>query len=175
MIYFYCISPETQEDVIRSLVVQLAWTLDGTSIEEFVVSLFDKAKPPHNIMPTLEHWSRALLTLCQRVKKIVIVIDALDECTDFRGLLTTLKELRAKLPEKVKFVFSSRAHVRVDKYFEVPDGVNLSTEDTLEDMLKYLEHEVRSREIDFEYEDETSRRQLSDSVVQVLWKCAGGM
>jgi hypothetical protein len=175
MIYFYCISPTTQDDVIRSLVAQLAWTLDGATIEQSVVSLFNQAKPPHRTMPTPEDWSETLLKLCQRVSKIIIVIDALDECGDFSSLLVALKKFQDKRLEHVKFVFSSRMNVVVDEVFLGSDGIRLTTEDTSKDMFKYIENEVRSKEENFEYKDETSKRQLSDRIVRLLVDFAGGM
>ena len=175
MIYFYCISPTTHDDVIRSLVAQLAWTLDGKMIEQSVISLFDRAKPPNRTTPTLEDWSDTLLKLCQRVRQIIIVIDALDECVDFGSLLATMKKLHVKRVEGVKFVFSSRPHVDVDEFFLGSDCISLTAEDTSKDMSKYIEIKVRSKEESFECEDQTSKRQLSDRIVRVLVNSAGGM
>lgn len=175
MIYFYCISPTTSNDVIRSLVSQLAWTLDGNSIENSITAMFNNAKPPDPTTPTPEDWSDALLKLCQRVRKVVIVIDALDECVDFSKLLTTLKKLQVKQLDGVKLVFSSRLNVDVDKVFSGSYGVVLTAEDTSKDMATYIENEVRSKEGDIECNEEASKRQILDRIVHVLANYAGGM
>ncbi|KAM0136050.1 hypothetical protein ACHAP3_004671 [Botrytis cinerea] len=175
MIYFYCISPTTSDDVIRSLVSQLAWTLDGNAIETSILAMFNDAKPPNPTIPITEDWSAALLKLCQRVSKVIIVIDALDECFDFSKLLAILRKLQIKQLDGVKFVFSSRLNVDVDKVFTGSEGVTLATEDTSKDMSIYIENEVRSKEEDIECCDEAIKRQFMNRIVLVLANFAGGM
>ncbi|KAJ8070998.1 hypothetical protein OCU04_001349 [Sclerotinia nivalis] len=175
MVYFYCISPTTSSDVIRSLVSQLAWTLDGNAIEPNIISMFNDAKPPDPTIPKPEDWSDALLKLCQRLSKVIIVVDALDECNDFSKLLTTLKKIQVKQLDGVKLVFSSRLNVDVDKVFFGSDGVILTVEDTSRDMSTYIENEVRAKEEDIECDDETAKRQIIDQIVLVLTNFAGGM
>ncbi|KAI9645005.1 hypothetical protein NHQ30_007042 [Ciborinia camelliae] len=175
MIYYYCISPTTSGDVIRNLVSQLAWTLDGNAIEPNIIAMFNDAKPPDPTIPTPDDWSDALLKLCQRVSKVIIVIDALDECVDFSKLLTTLKTLQAKQLGDVKFVFSSRLNVDVNKVFSGSDGVTLTVEDTSKDMSTYIGNEVRSKEEEIECNDETAKREIIDRIVRVLVNFAGGM
>ena len=175
MIYFYCISPTTSDDVIRSLVSQLAWTLDGNAIETSILAMFNDAKPPNATIPITEDWSAALLKLCQRVSKVIIVIDALDECFDFSKLLATLRKLQIKQLDGVKFVFSSRLNVDVEKVFTGSEGVTLATEDTSKDMSIYIENEVRSKEEDIECWDEATKRQFMNRIVLVLANFAGGM
>ncbi|KAF5867509.1 putative ankyrin repeat protein [Botrytis fragariae] len=175
MIYFYCISPTTSDNVIRSLVSQLAWTLDGNAIEASIVSMFNDAKPPDPTIPTTDEWSAALLKLCQRVSTVIIVIDALDECVDFSKLLAKLRKLQAKQLDGIKFVFSSRLDVDVDKVFTASEGVILTTEDTLKDMTEYIKSEVKSKEEDIGCNDEKTKRQLMDQIVLVLSNLAGGM
>ncbi|EDN96633.1 predicted protein [Sclerotinia sclerotiorum 1980 UF-70] len=175
MVYFYCISPTTSSDVIRSLVSQLAWTLDGNAIEPNIISMFNATKPPDPTIPKPEDWSDALLKLCQRLRKVIIVIDALDECKDFSKLLATLKKFQVKHLDSVKLVFSSRLNVDVEKVFSGSDGVILAVEDTSRDMSTYIENEVRAKEEDIECDDETAKRQIIDRIVLVLTNFAGGM
>ncbi|THV48684.1 hypothetical protein BGAL_0233g00010 [Botrytis galanthina] len=175
MIYFYCISPTTSDDVIRSLVSQLAWTPDGNTIEASIVAMFENAKPPNPTIPITDEWSAALLKLCQRVSKVVIVIDALDECVDFSKLLATLRKLQVKQLDGIKFAFSSRLNVDVDKVFTASEGVILTTEDTLKDMSEYIENEVRFKEEDIDCNDEETKQELMDQIVRVLSNFAGGM
>ncbi|TGO82675.1 hypothetical protein BPOR_0780g00040 [Botrytis porri] len=175
MIYFYCISPTTPDDVIRSLVSQLAWTLDGNAIESSILAMFTDAKPPNATIPMTKEWSAALLKLCQRLSKVIIVIDALDECVDFSKLLATLRQLQVRQLDGIKFVFSSRLNVDVNKVFTASDGVTLTTEDTLKDMSAYIGKEVRSKEEDIDSNDEETKRQLMDQIVRVLSNFAGGM
>jgi hypothetical protein len=175
MIYFYCVSPTTQDDIIQSLVGQLAWSSDGTSIEPSVQSLYNHAKSPNGTRPLQEDWLRVLVGLCRRINRIIIVIDALDECVDFSNLLTNLKELQRDLGNRVKFVFSSRMNVVVDQEFPDSPLIELSPKKTSTDMLKYIECEVRFRENLFDCNDETSKRLLSDRIVSVLTQLAGGM
>ncbi|TGO39831.1 hypothetical protein BHYA_0047g00350 [Botrytis hyacinthi] len=175
MIYFYCISPTTSDDVIRSLVSQLAWTPDGNAIENSIVAMFENAKPPNPTIPMTDEWPAALLKLCQRVSKVIIVIDALDECVDFSKLLATLRKLQVKQPDGIKFVFSSRLNVYVDKVFTASEGVILTTEDTLKDMSQYIENEVKSKKEDIDCNNEKTKQHLIDQIVLVLSNFAGGM
>ncbi|KAF7884643.1 uncharacterized protein EAF02_004979 [Botrytis sinoallii] len=137
--------------------------------------MFDDTKPPNHTIPTTDEWSAALLKLCQRVSKVIIVIDALDECVDFSKLLTVLKKLQVKQLDDIKFVFSSRLNVDVDKVFTASEGVILTTEDTLKDMSQYIENEVKSKEEDIDSNDEETKRRLMDRIVRVLSDFAGGM
>ncbi|TGO61793.1 hypothetical protein BOTNAR_0123g00180 [Botryotinia narcissicola] len=175
IIYFYFISPTTSDDVIRSLVSQLAWTSDGNAIEASIVAMFENAKPPNPTIPITDEWSAALLKLCQRVSKVIIAIDALDECVDFSKLLATLRKLQLKQPDGIKFVFSCRLNVDMDKIFTASEGVILTTENTLKDMSEYIENEVRFKEEDIDSNDEEIKRQLMYQIVRVLSDFAGGM
>lgn len=63
-------------------------------------------------------------------------MDALDECVDSSKLLTTLKRLQVQRVECVRFVFSSRLTVDVEKVFPRSDGVILTAEDTSKEMSR---------------------------------------
>ncbi|KAB8291199.1 hypothetical protein EYC80_009886 [Monilinia laxa] len=157
------------------LVSQLAWTLNGNAIEQSIVDMFNNAQPPDTTLPTPEDWLEALLKLFQRVRKVIIVIDALDECVDFSKLLTMLKRLQVQRVDCVSFLFSSRLNVDVDKVFPGSDGIILTAEDTSKDMSRYIEDEVKSKEGDIECEDEAVKKQLINRITLVLINSAGGM
>ncbi|QSZ28871.1 hypothetical protein DSL72_003376 [Monilinia vaccinii-corymbosi] len=175
MVYFYCISPTTSNDVVRSLVSQLAWTLNGKEIESSIIDMFNDAQPPQSTEPTPEDWLKALLKLCQRVNKVKMVIDALDECRDFGRLLKTLERLKIERGNCVRFLFSSRLNVNVNKVFPESDGVILTVEDTSEDISRYIADEVRSKEEDIECNVEAAKKELINRINLALISFAGGM
>ena len=177
MIYAYCVSPGTEEDIVRSLVAQLAWSTDGNSIEEDIVLLYNRSNSPSGLPPSVDDWYRLLVSLCCRVPQTFIVIDALDECVDFNNLLSDLQQkVQSELQEKVKFVFSSRMNVIVDDDF--PDSyrsVILDPETTSTDMHNYIQTEVQSKKKYLNCKDDKAREELSDRIVNAIERRAGGM
>lgn len=182
MIYFYCVSAVTPEDIIRSLIAQLAWKEKGSSVEKIVLQRCLEFYQALSSTPSLADWLILLQELCSKSVPLTLVIDGLDECQDASSLLAGLKTyLRTSGPDHIRFLFSSRMHIDVLEYFPDIRIVETTKTATQGDMATYIEQEVKSREKDFDCgesnsEDEKlSQKKLSEDVIRVLSNSASGM
>jgi len=78
---------------------------------------------PFMEMPLWEQFGDLLLkpfssvTALSEEGPIVIVIDALDECTDNRAVVALLAKETAKLPKNIRVIITSRAHANISEDF----------------------------------------------------------
>jgi hypothetical protein len=149
MAFFYCSakgSPGTPpEEVIRSILAQLALSPDGLSVDKRITPDFtDSSK----LEPSLENWLNLLGRVVADHKRVTVIIDALDECLNPDSLLLNLKELTDSAPGVLRFFFSSRPNVRLIQglppchKLEVDQNTSL----TEEDMETYIRSQVEERE-----------------------------
>jgi hypothetical protein len=178
LLYFYCIAPTTEEDVLRSLVAQLAWSSEGKSIHESVVQQYRKSKSSITGPLSRDDCVQFMPILCRTVARVTVIIDALDECKDYGSLLVSLKKIQSALLDyqkaNLKFVFSSRMLVIVDVNFPKPHCVLVIPEGTSRELLGYVRKEVKSKQ-KFLVCDEQTSKQLLEKVVTVLMDHARGM
>jgi len=144
--FFYCSrgsGDEDQTSILRSLVAQLSCSADGLTIDEEVRSLYDKEALKYTKGTQLDpnQCADMLAGLIERHRETVIVIDALDKCTEPVGLLWQLKEVSTR-SQKLKLFFSSRMNVLV--LDEFPDAVKIQVESSRnsKDISSYVNGEL---------------------------------
>lgn len=147
--FFYCSGKEHQAPealgVLRSLISQLAWTPDGSTIATPVKSLYDAANPVSGRgQPDIDQCIILLTELTAYCPEVTIVIDALDECSDSWILLSSLNDILSSPKGSVKIFLSSRMHVEVSDCF--PQCVTISPEANRADVRHYIRTEVAKRE-----------------------------
>jgi hypothetical protein len=101
-----------------------------------------------------------------------IIIDALDECDDYRQLLNALKVILAN--GRAKLLVSGRPDADIKPYFTRLDKVSLNSELCGNDMATFVVQEVKGKE-DHERILEGRHPELEDELVSVLLEKAGGM
>jgi hypothetical protein len=115
--FFYCSRKEARrvspQDVFRSLVAQLALSLDGSSVAESIKRKHKERKQDELDNPDL------LVGLVAIYQRTTIVVDALDECEDYGGLLRLLKKVSDGTHGAIKFFFSSRTDVKLFQRFSL--------------------------------------------------------
>ena len=148
--YFYCSSkgqqPSIPLDVLRCLVSQLAWSTNGSTLSPIVKDLHARANRVSGTgRPDLNSCTELLIALGRGVPQIVIMIDALDECSEVFMLLACLQTVVNNLRGKVRLFFSSRMHVDIPDYF--PGCRTIGIEKNSQDIDYYIQTEISSRQL----------------------------
>lgn len=137
--------------ILRALTKQLSLSADGKSIAEEVKLKYESLKNPGPAGSQLGN-SEVLDLLAQLIDsrdKIIIVVDALDECPQYLELLVLLQEL-SNSTAKLKFFFSSQLVVPFNDYFTATT-INISAEEgqpnlNREDIQFFVEEENKKFE-----------------------------
>ncbi|KIX03632.1 uncharacterized protein Z518_07185 [Rhinocladiella mackenziei CBS 650.93] len=103
-----------------------------------------------------------------------IVIDALDECADWKKLLRILRDAGKSHPRKLKIFCTSRFGVQVETYFEGCTTKFLTSELTENDMRQFVHSEIFFRE-EPDRLLEGKHQDLEERLESVLLRRAGGM
>jgi len=80
-------------EVLRSFVAQLALSPDGLSVDESVKRLVER---PMSSELSLEQCSKGLVALVAPHRRATLVVDALDECENYKELLCRLIAVAGK-------------------------------------------------------------------------------
>ncbi|KAJ5764963.1 hypothetical protein N7520_004522 [Penicillium odoratum] len=145
--FFYCSRKQGTEEanspktVLRSVLRQLAWSKTNLSVAPIVKERYRQWQQDQG------YGGRELLTddciklLTQLIASnyhTTIIIDALDECSDFDELLSNLEKIMSACQGKVKFLLSSRMHVPVHEIFPANARieVGLDNKDDIELFIK---------------------------------------
>jgi hypothetical protein len=97
MALFYCPKSKGQGtpplEVLRSFVAQLTLSPDGLSVDESVKRLVEG---PMSSELSLEQCSKRLVALVAPHRRVTLVVDALDECENYKELLCRLIAVAGK-------------------------------------------------------------------------------
>ena len=146
--YFYC-SGKTQQpqgplDVLRCLVSQLAWSSDGQTLAHSINELFEKDKSNAGVgKPDMECCIELLKVLTKDCPKVTIILDALDECSDWWTLIDSLKWILRK-NGNIKLFLTSRMHVEIDDL--IHDCVIVGPAANVDDVQTFIKTEVLKRD-----------------------------
>lgn len=141
--YLYCNfrqqDEQKAEELLASLVKQLAQS--RSSLPESVKSLYDKHKEKRT-RPGFDEISRALQSVAAMYSRVIIVIDALDECQASDGsrarLLSEVFGLKAKYGANI--FATSRFIPDIEERFE--GSISLEIRASIEDVRTYLDNHM---------------------------------
>ncbi|KAK6343699.1 hypothetical protein TWF730_011289 [Orbilia blumenaviensis] len=122
-------SGPTNITIVRALCYQLAW--EGGNVAKIAEDLHHESKAPGQAV-TDKDWEKLFENLIESIlsngTRIIIVIDALDECKDMASYETLIILLKGLLGDSkfdnLYYLVSSRHHVPVKKLFEAPHERN---------------------------------------------------
>jgi hypothetical protein len=139
---------DSVENVLRTLIIQLSMSADGSSISEEVREYHSHSK--QGIRGGGMELSDCITLLESIVAKdnrprISIVIDALDECANFPKLLEILQNIFAS-KDSVRIYFSSRFEVDVKPHFEDAQKIVIEQQNG-PDILTYIDTEIADRRV----------------------------
>jgi hypothetical protein len=130
--YYYCEFklPETQllSNILGSLIRQIAASSDEAleELETFYTEHNEKAK--HPIRPSTEDLTNLLKRLSRCFECVMVVIDALDECTDPQERSSILLVLATLNDEKgnCKLVYTSRDEIDIRRNLSEYDSISIA-------------------------------------------------
>lgn len=178
--YFYCTRKQGEssgsdpQTILQSLVRQLAWSADNRSIKESVKDKYDEAQLHQGYVETKLSVA-ACVSLLSKIlsssSNTIIIIDALDECSDPSDLLSNLKEASTSAKSGTRFFFSSRMNVDVSEEFPECAKIDSGVE-SQDDIEFYVRTEVKGRKRRLLH---GKAPELEDMLVEVLTQRAQGM
>jgi hypothetical protein len=134
-------------EAMRSLLAQLALTPDG-SIAPSIDKLYS-SRPAVSL--GLKRCEQEMSVLVSAQTQTIIVIDALDECTDPQAFLRTLKNIIPNRKGSMKVLLSSKEGIKAEIMSVFPQRTCLTKKldaTTNEDDIKhYIDLHVKSRDL----------------------------
>lgn len=135
--YFYCSQKQygrtDSTDILRCLISQLAWSKDGLSIAQPVKAIYDsrgRDRLSGGGEATLEECIDLITELVGSWSRAIIVIDALDECSNAPEVLIALRNIHKRSSTRLKIFVSSRMNIDVlhdlsdCEKVQVDEGIN---------------------------------------------------
>ena len=127
---------QTLESILGSFVMQLAQEHDP--LPTFLQDLYDRHRN-QNTSPTLEVLSNALVSLIKSYKRLFIVVDALDECSD--ETRWGLMEILRCLEPQVRIMVTSRFLDSIDE--ELQDFERIEIKANKADLELFIDQHIR--------------------------------
>ena len=139
---------DSVENVLRTLLIQLSMSADGSSISEEIRAYHTRSK--QGIRGGGMELSDCITLLEEIISKddrprIPIVIDPLDECVNFNQLLEILQQVFAS-KDNVRIFFSSRFDVDVHRHFSEAQKIVIEQQNG-PDILNYIDTEIAERRV----------------------------
>ncbi|RYP46432.1 hypothetical protein DL768_007344 [Monosporascus sp. mg162] len=153
-------SRNNYKNILRSLLAQVAVSIDGTTVHNGVVRHF-KQDPRRNMAGgglSGEDCVQLLDDIFSSgsTSHFTIVIDALDECIDYDTLLELLKKATGS-KNNVRIAFTSRFQVKVEDSF--PDAATVTiTSQNEDDIQRFLDIEIPKRRLNLFLDEIKSKR-----------------
>lgn len=155
-VFYYCNASATEnqrrgpsyEEVIRGLCSKLAWNEAGelaSSAKEF----YQRCNSENEKAPHTKRWEQLLRDIINQIDdRILIIIDALDECSsreDERKFLDFVRSMQHKL----YMLLSSRPQVEVAKYMGPPIiKCSVVADGAEEDMNQFIKKQIDEKKVD---------------------------
>jgi hypothetical protein len=183
-IYYYCsrTAASMQSDytvVLRSLIRQLSWTPQTSSLAGPVERLYERLslERPDSGNLSAKKCRQLLrdLLLNTRGSQLIMIVDALDECNEPERLLETLKDLCSISQANIRFIFSSRLGYpgsKIAAYFPELLAVPTSETNSKGDMEVFIRKSVESQKPRLL---DGKSPELEERLIKVLSEKAGGM
>ncbi|GAM37911.1 ankyrin repeat protein [Talaromyces pinophilus] len=172
--YFYCAKTHglgsKPIEIFQSMVRQLAWSPKDSQIEQCVKDEWESRQLSETDRLSLDDCKMLSLQLIPRLRKTIIIIDALDECDNPREFLEAMKDLSASFQEKricVNAFISSRdeVHFAVDTTFSNYLALNITSTATGPDFRRYIERRVDD---ECKYFRQVTKRENSDILQRLV-------
>ncbi|KAJ5724453.1 hypothetical protein N7493_006181 [Penicillium malachiteum] len=178
--FFYCSRKQGTNEanspkaVLRSLLRQLAWSKTNLSVAPIVKERYrqwqqDQGYGGRGLLA--DDCIELLTQLIATNHHTTIIIDALDECSDFEELLSNLEEIMVASQGKVKFLLSSRMHVPVQETFPANARIEVGL-DNKDDIEYFIKTRIEQNQRRLE---QCKSAELKDRIMKALSDRAQGM
>ncbi|KAH0344628.1 Pfs, NACHT and ankyrin domain protein, partial [Aureobasidium melanogenum] len=149
ILYFYFNFTDTWKQTLDNALRSLLWQLTnrgGSSFRE-VEKLYESCNGSQN-QPSTQSLIRGLESILQATSRVIVVLDALDECTTRRDLLRWLAETAAKGSGGIQIIATSRKEYDIEVAFAkwLTNDVMLSIQqlEVDKDIQAYVHARIRS-------------------------------
>ena len=175
--FFYCRAtgevPNNPTAIFRSLVAQLASTIDGDDVYPVIRDWYQR-EAKHYVTGsrlTISQCKDLLVKLMTLRGETLIVIDGIDECSAPMELLRSLHDVWKNFP-KLKVFLTSRLDVEVSSIFHRIPTVQSEVSKTSDDIREYITQELNRK-------DRRNKKVITDELAErmtnILVKRAQGM
>lgn len=130
---------QTTAGLLGSVIAQLLSQQQKMKIPEEVQQLYQR-KGSQLDSSSVENLQKALPLITRQFSKIIVVIDALDECANRRDFLQSIKWLRNL--EKVNLLVTSRDELDIKLEFEGLPSLMISSNNIANDIELYIINEI---------------------------------
>jgi hypothetical protein len=175
--YFYCTKDygnQSTKTILKAILRQVVCNPVDRAIAQKARDMYNvRDRPP---LESLKQCEDLLVDILEAGVKLRIVIDALDETSDWRDLLNVLRRVYNKvlIPNQFQLLVSGRAEVNVEAKFGNAVKVHVSHVRTETEMREYI-----TRSIDTCPKDERPVQgacpELEQRLIDILCKKANGM
>ncbi|TVY88295.1 Vegetative incompatibility protein HET-E-1, partial [Lachnellula willkommii] len=176
--FYYCSRSSTGSSndtvaIFRSLVAQLACTVDGEDVYPVIRQWYqrDAKRYVMGSRLSLTECEDLLVILMAKRGRTTIVIDGLDECEEEMQLLRSLYEIWRRYPNLQLFL-TSRLHVDVLDVFPEITTVQSDFGKTSEDIKEYIRKELQRKD---RRNVKVITDELAERMVEILTQRAQGM
>jgi ankyrin repeat domain-containing protein 50 len=178
--YFYCDRNDEArrkpENILNSLVKQLSFSRDGSSILRYVVDAYEKKEKAGFASEKLRYEEAEMMLppLIQSYAQTTIILDGVDECQrDARNvLMSTFDKLVGESSSKLRVLLSSRRDDDIQWQLRNRSNIAVEATDNCDDIATF----VRQR---LDEDDKIRRIPLSnnvrDQIIEVILKKSAGM
>ena len=157
------------DSLIRSLIVQFAAPYGGipATLAKLYLSCHDGKS-----QPSMQSLQSVLLTILESFDEIYIVLDALDECTEKKGLLKWIKQMTSWKRSKLHLLATSRPEEDIAKHLRLldPDHVYIKQDLIIPDVERYIDCILDGEDAFDRWRDE-----IKANIKSKLLESAGGM
>ena len=151
--YFYCSGTEDKRslptDIFLSLLRQLCWSKDETTISSAIKNLYNESLKQN---PGSKYCDLAVIDSVNLIKEVIagdnkttMILDALDECSDFSIVIKNLEAICQSKPGSVNVLLSSRESGRIAGQMAKVHAHGLSTAKNSTDISAYVDNEFLVR------------------------------
>ena len=179
--YYYCsrrggskVKGE-QDTMMQTLLSQLGFDHSRYRFEPLVVDAFNEFKiASRQNSPSGSRCLEMIRSLLKEGARARILIDALEECEDYRAVLHDLRSLNDEADGRLDILVSSRAEVDVQKYLQDCALIDVNESTPSEELEQYITMEIKKPD-KLQRVLEGKREDLEDQLIEALLCRAGSM
>jgi hypothetical protein len=175
--YFYCTKvsgDQTPKIILKSLLRQLVYNPVDRTIVQKARDMYNE--PERSSFESMKQCEELFVNILEAGINVRIMIDALDECDEWRELLNVLRKIhnQASTPNQFQLLVSGRAEVDVEAKFNKAIKIDVVAARTRTEIRNYITRSIETCPKD-ERPVEGACPELEQRLNDILCKKANGM
>ncbi|KAI9878906.1 MAG: hypothetical protein M1830_010154 [Pleopsidium flavum] len=153
---------QTVEGLLRSILVQLS--SQRLLLPDEVQNLHDESEK-HQLQPKQSSLVETFFLLVRRFRQVYLTIDALDECTERKGLLALINRIATQKPGKVNMLLLSRREQDIETGLETIMTDSISIQDAKVDGdIRLLIHSRLTQDSKLKKRPDSVKREIEEAL-----------